>query len=425
MNCPYCNSPIEGPAKFCPNCGGSLMQQSNDPAAAPPSPAYTSQGSNAGYAQSQNTFRNETMQGQQFQQTQMNAPRRKSSRKKRKKKKRLLSIVMGAAGVLLLLGILSSIVSEPGNRETAESEARASAETQAEQSTQNEENLQDGQDAQETAKNDDEKGEGSATEARETWKGPDAIDYSIPRSALESGGYAYVTLADLDRYIVNMTGQNVYTVVQADKVEEDCIKADIGEGFTYQIFETVYDYRDYFKEGDLLGIFGTVGETTDGPFNMDWTHILNCQVFAYGENARAYQKETTDESMAGFLTLTEAVANSRGKNNISEDEFKSLCQYYPYEDILRNPDSYKNRYAVLAGTVDQTIEGAFGLYTSVFITDGNGDKWACTIVYKEGQSRILQGDYVTVFGILDGTSTSTTLLGKQVSMPSIDIQYVE
>lgn len=36
---------------------------------------------------------------------------------------------------------------------------------------------------------------------------------------------------------------------------------------------------------------------------------------------------------------------------------------------------------------------------------------------------MLEGDQVTVYGMLDGTTTSETVLGKQVEMPYLNIKY--
>lgn len=402
MYCPNCGSALEGNPKFCPNCGSAII------------------GGAKNQDTSQPLMTNESQPQQQIiQSPRKEEPRSKEGRgtkKKKKKKGSCLTKVLMVVGILFLLGILGSMSGSNKNI-NADSEEK----TETEEVTSETEDISEEED-QSSRKEDSE--DNLEKSSDEEWKGPEKIDYSIPLEDLASGGYAYVTLADLDRYVVNMTGQNIYTVIQIDKIEEDRIQADISDGFMFQTFETIYDYTPYFKEGDTVAIFGTVGNT-ESLLGADWTHIQNCQVFAYGDEAKSYIRDTTDESLAGFLTLTEAVANSEGKNNISEEEFKSLCQYYSYEDILRNPDNYKKKYVVLSGTVDQTVEGAFGLYTTIYIRDGNDNKWGCNITYSEGQSRILEGDYVTVYGTLNGTTTSRTVLGQQVTMPYIDIQYVE
>ena len=118
--------------------------------------------------------------------------------------------------------------------------------------------------------------------------------------------------------------------------------------------------------------------------------------------------------------LTEAVADN---TDITEEEFKALCSSIPYEDTLRNPDTYKDKYVVVSGRVDQIIEGWFDTYT-IYVKDSGGNKWECSYMYKEGESHLLEGDSVTVYGKCSGTVNSTTLLGQQVTLVGVDVSYI-
>ena len=42
--------------------------------------------------------------------------------------------------------------------------------------------------------------------------------------------------------------------------------------------------------------------------------------------------------------------------------------------------------------------------------------------YKDNESRKLEGDNITVYGELNGTAKSETILGKQVIYPYVDIE---
>lgn len=121
--------------------------------------------------------------------------------------------------------------------------------------------------------------------------------------------------------------------------------------------------------------------------------------------------------------IEEVKNNSQQSKEETKTEFKASCQEYNYNDIMRDPDSHKNKHCVLTGTVDQIIEGWFGSY-SIFITDDNGDKWGCVYSYNEGEKHLLEGDYVRVYGILNGTNTAETIIGEQVSMPYIELRYL-
>ena len=327
----------------------------------------------------------------------------------RPKRRGCCSIILIVFGVLILIGFISNLLS--GNKEPSTKTVR----NQSSEITKSENTPKT------TAVSKDKDTKNNINE--QIKKDPSTLDLTAALEKYNSTEYAFVTLADLDRYVVNMTGQNIYTVITIDEIDKEKIQANVGDGFMFQSFYTTMDYSPYFDEGDLVAVLGTVGESQSF-LKADWTDIDECMVFAYGDTVKKYLKDSTDDVMIPYLSVSEKVANAEGTNNIREEEFKMLCKSYSYEDILRNPDNYKKKYIVISGTVDQTIDGTLDLYTSVFIIDASGNKWGGNITYKEGQSRMLEGDYVTIYGILNGTRKVKTIIGKQVTLPYIDIEYV-
>ena len=150
--------------------------------------------------------------------------------------------------------------------------------------------------------------------------------------------------------------------------------------------------------------------------------LNDCIVFAVGDEAKTYKKDSTAKSLSKYLTVTEDVANMNG--DISEEDYKDLCEHLDYEDILREPDAYDGKYCIVDGTVDQIIEGWFGSFT-IFVVDEDGNKWGCTYSYDEGESRVLEGDNVTMYGKCQGTSNTETVLGEQVTLPHVDAKYID
>jgi hypothetical protein len=187
-------------------------------------------------------------------------------------------------------------------------------------------------------------------------------------------------------------------------------------------FEIPDDQVNNFHEGDIVGICGEVNDYQDYGMMGLSVELTDCQVFATGSSAESYQLDSSDSELAEYLTVTESVANTT--DDITTEEYISLCSELPYTDILRNEDNYKGKYCELSGTVDQIIEGWFGTYT-IYIVDNNDNKWECAYVYKDGESHLLEGDQVTIYGECLGTTTSTTLAGKQITMPYIDVEYVD
>ena len=240
-----------------------------------------------------------------------------------------------------------------------------------------------------------------------------------------STDYKWINFEDLSKYYANLKGQKICTIGKVGDLSTDSIKISSEEtGFYYTTFYTSTDYTEYLKalkEKNVI-IIGTVGEPNDFGILGNAMTLKNCDIISYTEKEnKKYIKNKSDKSFEKYFKVTEDVAKQKGESNISEQDYKKLCKYYDYNDILRNPDKYKEKFCIVSGTVDQTIEG--WLSDSIFITDSNGNKWGCVYSYNKGESKILEGDNITVYGELDGTTTSRTLLGKQVTLPYVVIKY--
>lgn len=260
----------------------------------------------------------------------------------------------------------------------------------------------------------------------------DSQDNNEPESPLESeieqfnsGEYAYISNDDLSTYAVNMPGEKVYVLTQVDDMKDGRIQSTLDDGFMMSNFNVGDNYDKYselISVDDVIAIAGTVSETTDYSIAGKSVDLNDCIVFAIGDDSEKYRKESTDESLSQYLVVTDDVANT--ENDISEEDYKNLCQQLNYEDILRNPDSYDETYCVLSGTVDQIIEGWFDTY-AIYVMDSSGNRWECLYMYKDGEPHLLEGDSVTVYGHCNGTTTATTLLGEQVTLPYVDAEYID
>lgn len=255
-----------------------------------------------------------------------------------------------------------------------------------------------------------------------------SIDLSSEYSEFEKGGYSYVTTSDLDKYAVNMEGRKVYTVVSIDDIDasDSCIQSSLGDGLmmsNFYIKDNMSKYESSLKEDDVVAIAGTVGKVSSYSFLGKSISLNDCILFAYNDDAEKLRKDATSQELQDCLVVTESVADSEG-GDISEADYKALCEVLDFNSIVRSPDSFDGKYCKLSGTVNQVIEGWFDTCI-LYIEDGSGNLWDCTYAYSSGESRFLEGDSVTVYGKCKGTSASKTLLGKQVVLPCIDVEYIE
>ena len=241
----------------------------------------------------------------------------------------------------------------------------------------------------------------------------------------KTGEYKFITNDDLNKYYPNLKGEKIYIVAPIDDIDSEKIQINVSDGYMMSSFETPeIDYSKQLKEDETIAILCEVGSDSNSNFLGSSFAFKNAFVFAKGDKAKKYKKSESDSSLKKYFTVNEDVAENVGADDLSESEFISLCKEYSYEEILRNPDSYKDKPCKLSGTVDQIIEGILNTYT-IFIESSSGDKWECSYIYKDGENHLLEGDSVTIYGILDGTTTAETVLGKQVTMPSVSIEYIK
>lgn len=235
--------------------------------------------------------------------------------------------------------------------------------------------------------------------------------------------YNYITCNDLAVYSPNLVDQKVYFVTTVGEVDDEKIQVALDDGYMFTNCYTNTSYVGIINEDEKVVICGQVVGQDTYSFMGNSTELKDCKVVAKNTAADSYYASSSSDELQEYFYLTDEIANAN-EDEISEEEYKNLCQSYDYEDILRNEDNYKKKHTILTGRVDQIIEGWFGSY-SIFIVDGNGDKWGCTYTYKDGESKMLEGDWVTIYGILDGTQNTTTVMGKQVTLPYIMIDYYE
>lgn len=249
----------------------------------------------------------------------------------------------------------------------------------------------------------------------------DKFSFSDELKEYEMGNYPYITKKDLAMYYANMSGVPFCTLINIDKIDEGKIQSAINGGFMMSSFNTVKDYSGVLKEDEAVAVIGTVDGYSSYGFVGESLSFSDCMVIAAGDDAKKFEQEKSDKSLKKYFEVTKEVIASGVE--VSEDEYKGVCEELNYEEILRNPDSFDGSICKISGKVSQIVEGFLNTFT-IYIEDKNGDIWGCTYSYKDGESRLLEGDSVTVYGECGGTDTTTTVLGKQVTMPRIDVEYI-
>ena len=137
--------------------------------------------------------------------------------------------------------------------------------------------------------------------------------------------------------------------------------------------------------------------------------------------------ESTTTSTTQEITTTEA------STEMSEEDFKSSCIEVNYEEIYRNPETYRGKPIKITLDVNEYDTQVLGLLDVYYCSyDGNFVFVSDYRVVKE--PTIASGDKVVIYGTGAGMATVTesqrNILGiktnsEKSQVPNIDMQYVE
>lgn len=118
------------------------------------------------------------------------------------------------------------------------------------------------------------------------------------------------------------------------------------------------------------------------------------------------------------------------KEKQEQEEYKNECKQYEYKDIARNPKNYEGEHITFTGKVIQVVEGYFN--TVRLIVSVNKDEYGiwsdniyCSYTYSENEGKILEEDIIKFYGECKGTTTYTSIFGQRITVPEVEIKYLE
>lgn len=158
----------------------------------------------------------------------------------------------------------------------------------------------------------------------------------------------------------------------------------------------------HYRNGEKQEV---TGWTVDKPVTLKEGETSKLKIH-YGENDCTLKIECTD---------------------LSKKQYKSKCKSYTYNEIARDPDDYEGKKAKFSGKVLQALESSDSAQVDMRVAvDGDYDQVLYVVYYMpEGSSRILEDDYINVFGELGGVYTYTSTMNAQITIPIMYAQYVD
>ena len=119
------------------------------------------------------------------------------------------------------------------------------------------------------------------------------------------------------------------------------------------------------------------------------------------------------------------------KNKIATkevDDYKTACQTYTYDQISRNPETYKGQKVHFTGKVIQVLEYSTSVELRVNITKDKYGYYDDTvyIIYNnlDINNRILEEDIIDIYGELDGLESYVSTMGATITIPRVIAKYI-
>lgn len=142
--------------------------------------------------------------------------------------------------------------------------------------------------------------------------------------------------------------------------------------------------------------------------------------------------ETTTVSTSAVETTT-VQPTTKAKKKVSAKAYKNNCKTLSFKDLSRNPDKHKGEKLKYTGKVIQVQEDEHWLDDNttvdlrINVTKDEYGLWDdtifATVELPKNADRILEDDIITIWGECDGKYSYTSVLGSDVTLPKINIEY--
>lgn len=155
-----------------------------------------------------------------------------------------------------------------------------------------------------------------------------------------------------------------------------------------------------------------------------WVIIVLCGVMVLSIVFDESASNDLDSGSTGIKDIKDS-----SSTQMDEQTYKSQCMRYTYDELARNPDTYKNKSVVFTGKVIQVMEDGNDVVLRVNVTKSesglSSDTVYVTYKRKGAEGRILEDDLITFYGAFRGLKTYTTIFNSTMTIPHVDAKYID
>ena len=224
------------------------------------------------------------------------------------------------------------------------------------------------------------------------------LNYKVYGSRLQNNSKEKIDKIITDEFITNEELRKIYEEREKENGSYDSYKIWVFSNEENAKSSNNYEIAEIKKEND----------------NIVVTNIA--------EEKRKAERETEEKRKQ---------EEEKARKQQEEAEFKASCQTYTFEQMARNPESFKGTNVKVIGEVIQVLYGTYSVELRVNITkEGTYTTYYTDTIYvvynpEEGEDKILEGDIITIYGTSQGEYSYTSTMGVQVTLPLIYGKYIE
>ncbi len=207
------------------------------------------------------------------------------------------------------------------------------------------------------------------------------------------------------------------------------------------------DYR--YQDSIWAAIDGISIVNSVKNYSPDADSIIDIYEFTYYYNDSKKYQAIIDNTSKSKITDIEIVSISSGASTtISEDDITAFHKKQEeaqkeqdeaeqaaliasfdtgitYDQLARTPSNYEGEKVKFTGTVIQVVEDSGFTQLRIAVNDDYSDTLLVNYISSIISSRVLEDDSVTVRGVSEGLYTYTSVLGSEITIPSVSASIIE
>lgn len=179
-----------------------------------------------------------------------------------------------------------------------------------------------------------------------------------------------------------------------------------------------------------------------------WFIALIVLIVLYAIGSSDSNSDSSSSKAASSASSTASISSSTAASDVSEsaassiaaepelteDEYKTLCEAIPYKDLCRYPDEYTGTKIAIKVKVQQIMDSSWLSSDKAWRvqTDNDGyglyldDEYYAIDKRSTDSVKILTDDIVVIYGEFTGTTEVTRALTNTTDeIPSIDVKYAD